>query len=606
MADFSRKPKINYLSGDFSSFVDDLIDYSNAHHSGVLTDKNESSPGMFLLESIAYCGDFLSFYQNNMFNELQKDKARQKKNVVSFARNLGYKVKGKRASRGNINLIIEVPATQNATGETIPDNTFAPILVKGSRFGGPSGVPFETLENISFSSSEERSVTGSRFDANTGLPTHFALMKTAEIISGETKTETFTIGEFEQFKTIEITEKDIIEIISVIDSDGNEWVEVDYLAQSTVFDEVTNSDDDSEDVPYVLRLLTVPRRFETSYDTETQKTSLIFGSGDGINFDDELIPNVADLALPLAGRTQQPSFAIDPQNFLKTRTLGLSPFNTTITVEYRVGGGSETNVPAFSIEDIFEAKFDFSSTGLNSLIVADVRNSLAVTNPQKTFDGGPEETISEIKANSSAYFAAQNRIVTREDAISRVLSLPKKFGKVSKAFVKRNNFNSSTLNIHALSRDENNHLVQVSNTLKNNLKTYLNKFRMLTDGINILETDIINLRMNFGITVSTKENRTVVLTKCLSSLKEYFSFETQQIGQPIVISDIVSVLQSIVGVVSVYDVVFSNVIGAVDSLEYSNVKFDVGDNTQNGIIYCPDDSVFEIKFLNKDIFGKAK
>ena len=597
---------IKYLNKDFTSFKRDLIKFSEAHHSGVFQDFNESSPGMALLELNAYVADNLSFYIDQSFSELKQETARQEKNVVSFAKSLGYRPRGNRASQGELHWIIEVPAATNGIGDTVPDDTFSPILRKGSKAEGPGGVIFETLDNIHFSASIDREVTGSQFDSSTGLPTHFALRKPISVIAGESTVDTVTIGDFEQFKTIELANENVIEVISVLDSDGNEWTEVEYLAQETVFDSDVNVGDDSNEVPFIMKLLTVPRRFITDRDPETGKTSLVFGSGDGINFDDELVPNLADLALPLAGRATFSSVALDPQNFLKTRSLGLSPFNTTMTITYRIGGGSNTNISANLITDVKQAVFDFSSTGLNPIKKSNVEGSVGCINLKKTDGGGPPETISEIKANSGAYFAAQNRMVSKPDFIARIKSLPERFGKPEKVFPRKNNTNALALDVHILTRDENGHLAKASTNLKNNIKTYISKYRMLTDGINLLDGDIVNLKLNFGVVVAPKFNRSEVLTKCIDAASDYLDTHRLQIGQPIILSDLSAEIQSILGVISVYELKFTNAVGLNGGLRYSESRFDVTANTQNSIIYCPDNSIFEIKYPRRDIIGVGK
>lgn len=606
MAEFLRDRTIKYLNRDFVSLKRDLIEYTKAHLSGVFQDFNESSPGMALLEMCAYVGDVLSFYQDQQFNELKLETARQTKNIVSLAKTLGYKPKGPRAARGQVHVILELPATTNNKGEVIPDDNFAPILRGGAKFIGPNGVTFESVESVNFSSSLNREVVASRFDSTTGIPTHFAVRKPVEAVAGETQTDTFTIGSFEAFKTIELNESDVIEVLSVTDSEGNSWTEVDYLAQEMVFGDDVNQDTDSEEVPYLLRWLSVPRRFVADRNPTTKKTSLIFGAGNGLQYDDEIVPNLANLALPLNGTRTFTNYPLDPQNFLKTRSLGLSPFNTTLTVTYRTGGGSNTNVAAYSINNVTNATLDFATTSLDVAKKGAVESSVEVINLNRTDGGGSEETISEIKTNASAWFAAQNRVVTREDFIARVMSMPTKFGKVDKVFVKRNNVNALSLDMHILSRDSNNHLTLASNNLKTNIKTYISPFRMMTDGVNILDAKIINLKVDFGVVVSSKYNRTEVLAKCLDAIRDYFNVNRQQIGQPIVISDLSADIQNILGVISVYEIKFSNMFGQQDGLEYSTTRFDVNSNVNNNILYCPDDSIFEIKYPNKNIVGVAK
>lgn len=607
--DFLKERSIKYLGKDFQGFKRSLIQYSQAHHSGVFQDFNESSPGMAILELCAFVGDVLSFYQDMQYNEVRQESARQIENVVSFAKQIGYRPAGKRASRGVQWFFLEIPAT-TVMGNIVPDDSYCPTLRKGARVGGPNGISFETLDNIEFgvsSSDSPRFVTGSRFDQTTGLPTHFAVMKNVEVIAGKTVEESFSLSTFQPFLSLELSNSDVIEVISVSDSDGNEWTEVDFLAQDTVFDYVTNPNLDSSVVPSVLKLVSVPRRFQTDRDPVTGKTSLIFGSGDGVNFDDELVPNLADLALPLAGRRTFTTVAIDPQNFLKTRSLGLSPFNTTLTVLYRIGGGDETNVPPRSIRSVDEAVLDFSSTGLDDSKKGAVISSLETNNSDKTDGGGAEESISEIKANRAAFFAAQNRVVTREDYISRVLTLPARFGKPEKVFVKQDGVNTNAMDIHVLTKDSDGHLSQATSTLSQNIKTYLRPFRMLSDGINILQTRIINLGLDFGVVIAPQLNRTEVLAKCLNVVRDYLKLENVQIGAPIILSDLSSEIQNVLGVVSVYRLDFRNIVGSrSDGTSYSAIRFDVRAATANGILYCPEDSIFEIKYPNRDLRGESR
>jgi hypothetical protein len=251
--------------------------------------------------------------------------------------------------------------------------------------------------------------------------------------------------------------------------------------------------------------------------------------------------------------------------------------------------------------------FDFGSTGLDQTKKSAVVNSLETVNPQRMRDGGPEESVREIKANSSAFFATQRRAVTREDYIVHVYALPEKFGRVSKVSVKQNQLTGKSMDVHVLSQDSDGHLVQASETLLSNIKTYLSPYRMLTDGVNLLQTSIINLGLDFGIVVSTKYNRSEILTRCISVLKDYFDLSNMQVGHPIVYSDITAKLQNVRGVISVYKLQFRNLLGDRGSgVSYSTTRFDVTANTMSGILYCPPDSIFEIKYPAKDIRGEAK
>ncbi len=603
--DITRLKNISYLNGDFESFKKDLLKFSDAHASGVITDRSVPSTTMALLELTAYIGDVLSFKIDQAFNELRPDTARQLENVVAFAKSRGYRPTGKAPARGRAALLVEVPSTVNSTGQIVPDESYSPVAPAGSRLGSRSGVPFETLEDVDFAMSGSREVTGSFYGAN-GLPTHFVMRKFVDIIAGETKVETFIVSEFRRFRSIELGDADVIEILSVEDSDGNEWLEVEHLAQDWVIDSLTNEGDDSEDVPYVLRVTSAPRRFVREWNPTTKKTSLTFGSGDGVNFDDELIPNIADYAIPLYGRRTNPSAAIDPRNFLKTRSLGLSPYNTTLTVTYRVGGGPEGNVDPRTIDTVIDVSLSFPGASLDAQKKGDVENSIQCLNLEKTEGGKAEESIQEIKLNAAAHFAAQDRIVTREDVIARVLSLPAKFGKPAKVYVKRDSLSPFSVDVHVLAYDSEGHLSLASPTLKRNIANYVKKYRMLTDGYNILDGAIINFGVNFGVVTAPKFNKSEVLSRCIDTLSTYFDVGNAQIGRPIVRSDVISQLQEIEGVVSVYELVFRDLFGEIESRSYSSKRFDFRAFTKSGIIYCPEDSIFELKFPRRDIIGTAK
>lgn len=603
--DVKKQRIVSLLNRDFKSLKRDLITYANAYATGSFSDFNEASPGMSLLEFAAYVGDGLSYYIDQAFNE-GGDSATQVKNVVANAKSRGYRPQGKRPAVGQLSWAMIVPAKADAFGNIEPDNTYTPMVLRGSQGISKSGIPFETLDDMDFTASLGRTVTGSSFDPVTGVPTTFAIQRTVDVIAGKTVVENVSVSDFQAFRRIDLGQADVIEVIDVIDSQGNEWFEVDYLAQDWVFIPETNTNSDSDTVPYVLRLQAAPFRFTVDRDIVTGISTLAFGSGDGVNFDDELIPNVASYALPLAGRRTFNSFSIDPQNFLRTRSLGLSPHNTTLTITYRVGGGSETNVPARSIRQVSSVNLAFSSLGLDPVIKGQVEGSIGCLNYASMTGGGPAESIREIKANSAAFFAAQNRIVTREDVVARALSIPSKFGRPEKVFAKPSSVGRFAYDVHVLSLDVNGILAKATPTLKSNLATYLGKFKMLTDGINILDGTILDIRVHFGIVVSPGRNRSDVLLSCTTRLTEYFSQDSIQIGQPIVISDVVSVLNSTSGVVSVYELSFRNVFGFSDGLAYSDDHFDISSNLQDGMLVCPPGAIFQVKYPTKDIVGSAK
>lgn len=611
MANTSKEMSIKYISKDFEAYKRDLMRYAQAHFSGSYQDFNETSPGMMILELQAYIADSLSFYMDQQFLETKAATARQLGNVEDFAKMRGYKPKGKRSARVVLDFIIEVPSIEQ-DGSVIPDPDYLPILRAGSQAQGPGGVIFEILEDLDFGKSTSDNPQKVVPVPDSQPPT-VAVRRWVEAIAGKTQVDQIPVGDYERFKRIVLGANDVQEILSVYDREGNQWYEVEYLAQNAVFDQIVNTEQDSDTVPYILKLQSAARRFFVDRNVANNTTALQFGSGEGLKFDDQLIPNIADMALPIDGRQQFSNFTLDPQNFLKTRTLGLTPHNTTLTVTYRTGGGVVTNVPAYSIKKVINADLSFPKSiggvnGLDPTIVQSVKQ-IEVFNTSSANGGGDAETVAEIKANASSYFAAQSRAVTREDFITHILSMPSRFGKPERVFVKHSEGAQNGVEIHLITVDSYGKFTLPTPSLMKNIKTYLRKLRLLTQGISVMSCDILNIGIQFGIVTSPKYNRTEVMTNCLLEVKKYFDNSNMQIGMPIVLSDVRAKIQAVQGVISVYKFDVDSRVSE-DGLQaggaYSNKTFDVKGNTRNGIIYCPQNAIFEVRNPDNDIGVESK
>ena len=238
-----------------------------------------------------------------------------------------------------------------------------------------------------------------------------------------------------------------------------------------------------------------------------------------------------------------------------------------------------------------------------------VKTSIECINLEQAAGGSPSETVAEIKVNADSFFAAQNRAVTKEDYLTQVFSLPAKFGKVEKAYITPSEFNPYAVDLHVLTLDSNGWLVHPTPTLQGNIKTYFDRLRMVTEGINILPANVVNIGVNFGVVISPQFNRSEVMTNCLRAMKEYLKTDNMSIGAPLVLSDMEATLQAILGVISVYkfDVVSHFGTNPDTGLDYNqDVNFDVTGNTKNGIVYCPTDSVFEVRYPDVDLIGESK
>ncbi len=609
ITEVQKRRSIRYFGKDFETLKKELSDHLKVYFPDIYQDFNESSVGIMLAELMAFIGDNLGFYLDRKFNESFIESARESRSVAKHARQLGFKAFGKSAATGNVSAFIKVPA-RTVNSQIIPDMRFAGTIKKGAKLKSKTGKTFETLVDVDFSSVDINNpkfvVVGDR-NPTTQQPTTFVLRRNGvSVKAGETKSATFNVGSYEAFKRISLVDDDVLDIISVRDADNNIWYEVDFLAQDTVFDSVVNTGADTSDVPYVMKLRSVPYRFVSEYDIFTRKTALKFGSGDAQKFDGELIPNLGDLSLPLLGRDTFTDFTIDPQNFLKTRTLGLAPVNTTMTVRYRVGGGLDTNAGSHEITTVAESVFAVGDSTLSTATVKDVGSSFAVVNNNPIRGGRDELTVDEMRELISAFFAAQGRTVTAEDFIARALSMPAKFGSVFRAHARASAINKNAVELIVLSQDSSGYVTTAPSSLKNNLKSYLGRFRMLTDAVELLDGEIINLAIELAILTNPDFNKSEVLANCLDELIQQFKIKKWQINQPIVKSQLKSLVQQVPGVESVYTLNFINRIGNFDNRSYSSTSYNIKANTKSGILYCKDNAIFEVKYPLKDIFGVAK
>jgi len=609
---------VTYLDRNYSQLKQQLIDFAKIYYPDTANDFSEGSPGMMFLEMASYVGDVLSFYTDTQVQETMLEYAQERDNLFALAYNLGYRPNVTNASSVKLDITQTIPA-----GADGPDFRYAFTLKKGSVFipSNNSNVEFLTQEDVDFnfsSSFDPTEVTIFSINTTTNQPTKYLLKKSVSAISAKKKTRTFNVGAPERFLKLELNDSDIIGIESVVDEDNNEYTEVPYLAQETIFEEVKNTEANDPTLsqyngqtPYLLKLKKVPKRFATRFKANNN-LEIHFGSGISDSADEEIIPNPDNVGLGINDGRSMLDFAFDPSNFLYTKAYGEVPRNTTLTVTYLQGGGVVANAPANIVTRKGTLITQANTAGVS---ITDQIASLSVTNPQPAIGGGPGDTNDDIRLNAAANFNSQQRTVTKDDYIFRSLVMPPKFGKVAKAFITQDDqisvetsrriSNPNGLNLHVLGYDINKNLVNLNIAAKENLATYLGEYRMLTDAINIKDAYVVNLGLDFEITTFKNYNNDEVITSCINKLKEYFNVDRWQVNQPIIISEVSNTLTQIRGVQTVESVKFNNKFGEV--INYSKYKYDLDQATVNGIIYpSVDPMIFEIKFPNTDIKGRVK
>ena len=615
----SDNKTINYLNKDFSDFKGALINLAEIYYPDTVNDFSEGSPGTMFIEMASYIGDVLSFYTDAQIQETFLQYAQERENLYALAYTLGYVPTISNPASVELEIFQQIPA--DSSGD--PDYDYALRVLKDSSFkpNNNSGVSYLIQNDVNFAFSSSFDTTEQTVYSVSGTqPDYFLLKKKVKALSAEVKTATFAIGAAERFKTLSLDDSKIIGIQSITDSDGNEYTEVPYLAQETVFEEVPNVEANDptlkqyqNQVPYLLRTKKVAKRFVTRFKSN-QKLEIQFGAGATSGDDTTIIPNPDNIGLGIKDGRSLLDKAYDPSNFLFTKAYGEVPSNTTLTVKYLVGGGINSNANANIINRIGTINTKPTKGGLNSSILNTAVDSIACNNPKPAMGGGPGDSAQDIRLNAIANFSAQKRTVTKEDYIFRSLAMPPQFGKVAKAYVAQDTqisldtnkriSNPNALNLYTLGYNYNRKLTPLSYAAKVNLATYLEQYRMLTDAINIKEASVINFKLEFDITVKNGYSNDRALLSSINSLKSFFNTDNWQINEPINIGDITGLLYNINGIQTVNDLVFTNLFG--ENSGYSKFKYNFEAATQNNTIYPSlDPSIFELKYPNTDIIGRV-
>jgi hypothetical protein len=610
-----NSPDIKYLNKDFSNFKNELIEYAKSYYPTVYNDFSQASPGSMFIEMASYVGDVLSFYLDNQLQETFLQYAKQKNNLYTMAYMLGYRPKVTSAAIADLDVYMQVGVV-GPSGNKTPDWTNAITIQPGMQVKSnvSNNVSFYVPNKVDFtiSSSLDPTDVSVYLTDGSGNPTKYLLKKKTQAISGQVKTTTATFGAAKRYATVNIQDSDIISVLKVTDSNSNIWYEVPYLAQDYILNPVENTAvnypslyQSANQVPYMLQKVYVPRRFTTRFKTDN---SLVLEFGPGINSvaDSSVVPNPNSVGVGITTGLTMLETAFDPSNFVTTQTYGLAPQNTTLTISYLAGGGAEYNVLSNQLTIPISIN---AGSGDTSTVVSN--------NPNPASGGGDGDTVEELRQNIQAEFSSQLRAVTQEDYLARTLSMSPKFGKVAKAYVTKDDATFSNymednpserdqvlVSMYVLGLDSNGNLAQPSSALVQNLQTYLSEYRMMTDAINIKPAYVINIGCNFDITVRPNFTGQDVVARCLIQLQDFFNVDNWQINEPIILSDIYTLLDQVNGVQTVKSVQIVNKFGSING--YSEFSYDVPGAILNGVVYPSlDPSIFEVKYPQSDIQGRV-
>tara|TARA_R110001592_G_scaffold19403_1_gene79675 strand:- start:46 stop:1893 length:1848 start_codon:yes stop_codon:yes gene_type:complete len=606
--EIKKHKEVSYLQKDFQSFRNQLEAFSRQHYGDKIVDFTEGSIAGMLIDVASYVGDSMSFYMDHQFNELSLETAVEAENIESHIRQTGVEISGPAAAIVEILVRIKVPS-KIVNGSFEPDPLYIPKIINESIFISQNGTEFALLDTIDFTKKNElgdyiADIEIYTTDANNQV-TEMTMTTTGICSSARTFIEKITISDsFKPFRTIDLEKTNVTEIVSVIDSSEDHYHEVESLTQDTVYERMENTRHDTELVQQRIRMIPAPKRYIKFRSRASGVTTLRFGSGDTTKFDEDIIPDPSDHAIKLYGdRKTFSKISIDPNSLLDTNTLGISPRNTTLTVTYRHGGGLNDNVPSGAIQSVRTLITKFNSA-VPSSQVSEIRSTLSVTNRFPAAGGENEPTLNELRTTALYAKTSQGRVVTREDLIARVYSMPANFGRSFRVSVRDNPSNPLAAQLHIISRDSAGKLILSPDTLKENLRIYLSQYRLISDAIDILDAQVVNLSLKYSVNIDTMSNPEIVIQSINSSLKKYLKIENIQIDQPIMIGDIENMILNTRGVLSVGSIRFMNRVGLFENRQYSIVAYSPARNLDRGMLFPPRGGIFEFRYLNDDIIGR--
>jgi hypothetical protein len=602
--------KINYNSRNFAEIREELIGFIRQYYPDILSDFNDASVGMMLLELNAAVGDVLSFHTDRMLQETQIDYAQEKKSVLAMARTFGLKVPGKRPSISVVDWSVTVPVL----GDTF-DVSYAPVIRQGAQATG-AGKVFETLDDIDFSSPFTTGGLPNRLvipnvDSN-GIIQNYTLTKREIVLNGITKVfkRTLSQEDVKPFLEVILPDDNVLSIESVITLEGtnytknpslnqfldenNRWYEVDALAEDKVFiEDKTRVSDNAGVKPG--KYLKVDKRFITE-KTDKGFTKMIFGGGT------QDIESLTDFGLE--------SNIIDKiGDFINNLSLGItvSP-NQTLFVQYRVGGGSNTNLGPNVLTS--PGIVDMIVNGNESAINTAVINSLTINNPIPCLGGKDEPSVEEIRNLVRYNFAAQNRAVTIKDYQSRIALMPGEFGVPFRCGVYEE---QNKVKVAILALDSSSKLTNTStNTLRNNIAEYLSDYRMLNDYVEVGNGKIINIGFEVDLFIDKEYPQSQIMSEVISTITSYMDINNHEMGENIYLSQLIENINNVGGVLNVVDLrVFNKVGEGQYSLNEIAQPYIDEDRRQVDLLgeytlFGDPISMFEVRFPEKDIKVRVK
>ncbi len=589
----------NYTNVSFEEIKEALVNRAKKYYPDTYQDFNHSSFGSMMMDMLAMMGEQLNFYTQFVANENFIETSRTSQGLVSAARNNGIEIFNKFTSVGSIRAYSRVPADASLSG---PNKDYAHTILKGMIITSDSGAQYTTTQDATIDLSA-KSLISSEFTTDGSRTNYYTYAVDIPVVSGENRTISVEVGTYRKFLKVEIKDNSITEVLSVFDSNGNEFYEVENLSQSVVYREIQNKNPNDNSTIRKLVPYPVPRRFTVQHEGE--RTFLVFGFGSEKSLKVKQVADPSEIAIKLTGKNYVSDNTFDPSKMTQTDKFGVSPENTTLTITYRSSNLDNSNTGAKTLNNIISSEILFpNETSLNQGIMQYIKNSLSCENLEPingSLDFTSTQEVSETIRSSRGF---RGRAVTVNDYVAACYAMPPRFGSIKRAsIVKDHNDLKRNLNLFVISQDQEGNLEKASSTLKSNLKHWLNSIRMVSDTIDVFDAKILNLSIFFDVVLNDKADPITALSEIRKKLFYEISLTTQNIGEPFSIGQVEKIINSIPIVNRVSSIKLSNKFGG----QYSSIRYDLESNLtpDGGLLMIPEDFICEIK-NESDVSGKVQ
>ncbi|MCX8008740.1 MAG: hypothetical protein N3A54_03465 [Patescibacteria group bacterium] len=573
-----------YNFSDSKELEKQIREYVKRYYGNTTNDMSDFGFNSMLFGILSHIGEKIMFYQDYYINEKFLSTANDLDSILKHAKREGMKFTFGGVASGRVVFYIEVPEKDGYV-----DEQYIPVLKGGTVLSSENGIYFTLVEDVKF---DQTNLKVGQVNPSTGSPTTFILKGVGSVISGRILEEKKEVQEFQPFRKVYFGNFDVAEVVSVVDSSGNEYYEVDNLSQNIVYKR------DKNDSIYPIA---VPYRFV--FDRDARGHFLQFGSGsDQVDFRsilDDVQKHVA-----VFGKEYTGVYSFDPYCLAHNDKFGIAPSNTEITIRYRSIEQSNINVGAGGLTNIVERNLEFQNSSLlEPETISAVSLSLECYNHEAIVGKMYFDNTEELKQRIVEYTRSQRRAVSKEDYIALVFSMPRKFGAIKRcsvdtSFIGDRNF----INVYVASVDQNGKLCVSSDTLKKNLYEWLSQYKIVSDNINIFDLNIVNLGIEYTVVVERGYDKNEILRRANSVLRDFYKISLAG-GESL---DLTNIYKLLIGVSGVVDVSYLNVVQKFGE-NYSSYPYDLFRHLSSDgkIIYAEPNIVFEFKYAVDDIKGSV-